>query len=565
MGIVEHAFRLVTDDGILQDVRVFSVEVPGLEEGRPIDERHQIGQGIIAQREHPQLLRGCRFKGKIGAEPLGARGFQRHKPFFLLADFVLPFEAVVIGPDLGAVGLSVVAEQLLHHGDGTGSVVHVDQGAGISRLNFYSGVHPRSRGAANEQRQADVLALHLPRHKDHFVQGGGDESAEANGIHAVGQGFVQDFLGGHHHAQVDDFKIVALEDHPHNVLADVVDVAFDCGEQNFALFAGGAAGFAGGCLKIRFQPRHRALHNPSGLDHLRQKHFSGTKQVPHRIHAAHQRTFDDGQRTAQGVQRFRRIGFDVGVDAVDQGMFHAFFHRKQPPGLVLPLSGGSAVAFEGFCQRQQSFAGLVVAVKQNVLNGLPQGSVHLFVHHQLTGVDNSHVQAVPDGVVQKTGVDGLAHGVVAAETETDVAHPAGNQGPRQMGLDPGRGFKEIQGIAPVFFHARGYGENIGVEDNVFRGETRRHQQTVGPFADFDPARQGVCLPLLVKRHDHHRGSVPTARPRLAQKFVLPGFQRDGVDNSLSLQAPQSRLDDFPTRRVNHKGNPRNVRFRRQQV
>ena len=51
---------------------------------------------------------------------------------------------------------------------------------------------------------------------------------------------------------------------------------------------------------------------------------------------------------------------------------------------------------------------------------------NLFVDGQLAGVDDAHVQPGADGVVQERRVHRLAHHVVAAERERDVAHAAGD-------------------------------------------------------------------------------------------------------------------------------------------
>jgi hypothetical protein len=45
----------------------------------------------------------------------------------------------------------------------------------------------------------------------------------------------QDLVAGHHHAHVDHFKVVALQDHGDDVLADVVHVALDGGDDDLAL------------------------------------------------------------------------------------------------------------------------------------------------------------------------------------------------------------------------------------------------------------------------------------------------------------------------------------------
>ena len=45
---------------------------------------------------------------------------------------------------------------------------------------------------------------------------------------------LEDLCRRHHDAEVDDLVVVALEDHADDVLADVVDVALDGGEQDAA-------------------------------------------------------------------------------------------------------------------------------------------------------------------------------------------------------------------------------------------------------------------------------------------------------------------------------------------
>jgi hypothetical protein len=58
------------------------------------------------------------------------------------------------------------------------------------------------------------------------------------------------------------------------------------------------------------------------------------------------------------------------------------------------------------------------------------------VDGQLAGVDDAHVHAGLDGVVQEHGVDRLAHRVVAAERERHVGHAAGDQRMGRVSLDP---------------------------------------------------------------------------------------------------------------------------------
>ena len=97
-------------------------------------------------------------------------------------------------------------------------------------------------------------------------------------------------MAGHHHAHVFHFKVIALQHYGDDVFANIVYIAFDGGNHDFAFAAhicarGGKRGFFG--LDIGQQMRHSQLHNAGRFDHLRQKHFARTKQIAHHIHAVH--------------------------------------------------------------------------------------------------------------------------------------------------------------------------------------------------------------------------------------------------------------------------------------
>ena len=72
----------------------------------------------------------------------------------------------------------------------------------------------RGGGAANEQRDAETLALHLRGNIAHLVEAGGNQAGETDdaGVHLAR--LVEDLGGGHHHAHVDHFVVVALQDTP---------------------------------------------------------------------------------------------------------------------------------------------------------------------------------------------------------------------------------------------------------------------------------------------------------------------------------------------------------------
>ena len=73
-------------------------------------------------------------------------------------------------------------------------------------------------------------AFHFSGDGDHFVEGGGDQAGESDGIGTPFLGFFEDGFPGDHDADVFDFEVVAGEDHADDVFANVVDIAFDGGE-----------------------------------------------------------------------------------------------------------------------------------------------------------------------------------------------------------------------------------------------------------------------------------------------------------------------------------------------
>jgi hypothetical protein len=130
------------------------------------------------------------------------------------------------------------------------------------RRNLDGRVHAAAGGAANQQRNlldAEVLVLlHLAGHVLHLFQAGRDEARQAHDVGALDLGARQDLVAGHHHAHVHHLEVVALQDHGDDVLADVVHVALDGGDDDLAL----GLDVAPGGLAGAFLPRCRAAGAP---------------------------------------------------------------------------------------------------------------------------------------------------------------------------------------------------------------------------------------------------------------------------------------------------------------
>jgi hypothetical protein len=88
----------------------------------------------------------------------------------------------------------------------------------------------------------------------------------------------------------------------------------------------------------------------------------------------------------------------------------------------------------------------------------------------------------------------LAHRLVAAEREGEVGDAAGNMGMRQVLPDPARRLDEVDAVIVVLFEAGRDGENVRIEDDVFRREVQLFDQNVvGAFADLGLARERIGL------------------------------------------------------------------------
>ncbi len=245
-------------------------------------------------------------------------------------------------------------------------------------------------------------------------------------------------------------------------------------------------------------------------------------------------------------------------------MREALFHRVGAPGEVFfPLL---AAGLHLLGELHQPLAGIGPPVEHDILDPLAQFRLDVLVHAELAGVDDAHRHASTDRVVQKHRVNCLAHVVVAAETETDVANAATDLGVRQVMLDPARGFDEIDRVVVVLVDTGGDRKNIGVEDDVFGREAHAvHQQPIGARADLGLARKSVGLPLFVEGHDDCCCAIAPAQLRLPNELLFAFLQRDRVDDALSLHALQSGFDDTPLRAVDHHRHARNVGFARDEI
>ena len=158
-------------------------------------------------------------------------------------------------------------------------------------------------------------------------------------------------------------------------------------------------------------------------------------------------------------------------------------------------------------------------------------------------------------------MNGLAHHVVAAEGERQVADAAADLHPRAGLLDLPRRLDEVLAVVVMFFEAGGNGQDVRVEDDVGRIDAGLFgQQLVGAGADLEFALDRVGLALLVERHHDHRRAVATHQVRLRQEVGFAFLQADRIDDRLALHALEAGLDHRPLRAVDHDRQPGDLGF-----
>ena len=309
---------------------------------------------------------------------------------------------------------------------------------------------------------------------------------------------------------------------------------------------------------------HRLLHNTGALDYLGQEHLAVTKEVANHAHPVHQRAFNDFNRAFGTLPTGFRVFNDVVGDALDEGVLHSLLNRPLAPGQIffLGLAALAAIALGNF---QQAVGAVVTAIEHHVLNQLFQFRIDLVVDHELAGVDDAHVHAGLDGVVQEHRVDGFTHGIVAAERERHVADTAGNGRMGQVVANPAAGVDEIHRVIVVLLDTSGDGEDIGVENDIAGGEADTDEEIVGALADLRFTFKGIRLAVLIEGHDHDGGAVAHAVTGTLEELLLAFLQADGVHHCLALYAAQAGFDDLPFGGINHDRNAGDVGFRGDQI
>ena len=302
---------------------------------------------------------------------------------------------------------------------------------------------------------------------------GRDEPREPDDVAVLVDRCVEDRLGGNHHPQVDHLVAVAAEHDADDVLADVVDVAPD-GRHDDAPRGARVPGLLG--LHERLEVGDGSLHRAGALDDLRQEHAPRAEEVADDPHPVHQRALDHVERSCGRLARLLDVLLDEVDDPVHERVLEPLADRRLAPrDVLLPLDGRPLVAAR---ELDEPLGRVGPAVPDDVLDVLEQLRLDVLVDHQEAGVDDAHVEAGADRVVEERRVHRLAHVLVAAEGERQVGDAAARPRAGAALLDERERLDERLRELVVLLDPRRDREHVRVEDDVLGREPRLLGQQV---------------------------------------------------------------------------------------
>ena len=118
----------------------------------------------------------------------------------------------------------------------------------------------------------------------------------------------------------------------------------------------------------------------------------------------------------------------------------------------------------------------------------------------------------------------------------------------------------------MLVHPRADGQNVCVENDVFRGETRLlSQQIIGSLADADLIRTVGGLTLFIKGHDHDRRAVSANASGLSEERSFPFLHADRIHDPFAVKAFQACFNHAELRTIDHDGNLVHIRIVRNQI
>ncbi len=260
----------------------------------------------------------------------------------------------VFDGEIFQVGVGRLRHEILCHADRATRIRHINHRAVVMRCNLDGRMDPTCRGTANHQRNFStakiLVALHLTGHIGHFFEARRNQSGQTNNIDLFSFRTGQNLRGRHHHAHVDDFKVVTLQHDRDNIFSNIVHITFDRRNQDFAF---GPDITTRGLDQLFFlfdkgyKMPHRLLHHTGRFDDLGQKHFALAKQITDDIHTIHQRPFNHLDRASATIRDLLTDFLCVFDNELRHTTHHCvrqtLFNRLLAPGEVLFALGSAAL------------------------------------------------------------------------------------------------------------------------------------------------------------------------------------------------------------------------------
>ena len=211
LGVVEEFGGFFAVGLMLQDFGEDAAQFPGVEEGRPVEDFGDLGEGDGI----PEVGSDGFRRGDVGGGPVDGE--------FLLFGLLVgdvdgagAFAGVEVAVGLLADGVlgeetfaQVLGEERIARADDEGGVDDVDDGLREMLADLDGGVGPRGGGASDEERSLDAALFELLRIEDHLVERGRDEPAQSDDVGLVFGGGGEDAVAVDHDAEVDDLVAIA--------------------------------------------------------------------------------------------------------------------------------------------------------------------------------------------------------------------------------------------------------------------------------------------------------------------------------------------------------------------
>src|SRR5262249_51186940 len=263
--------------------------------------------------------------------------------------------------------------------------------------------------------------------------------------------------------QIHDLVAVVAEDDIDQILADVVHIALHRGQDDGSLLG------AVLLFHLRFKVGDRLLHDAGRVEHRRQLHFAGAKQVAHGLHAVEQDCIDNVERRVRSQRVVKNLLQGLAIRALPQTFF-----TVDDAALQLVFNG-ERLHGRNFRLRLLVDAREMTHVNlQRIAGGFIEvdelaRQVNLDLRDLIERIDlgvvhNRHVKTVVYGLFHEDAVEHAPR--VGVQPKRNVAHAQDGLDLRKLLLDPLDGVQRLHAGGTVLFLAGRNRKRQGVKDQV---------------------------------------------------------------------------------------------------